>query len=63
MTKYPWHRLRCEDDVLLTAVAMTAELFRLDSREFILQKATENKLVVTCRYVSVLMSAILNIRL
>lgn len=59
MTKYPWYRLRCEDDVLLTAVAMTAELFRLDKRGFTLQRATENKLVVTCRYVSVLMSAIL----
>lgn len=59
MTKYPWYRLRCEDDILLTAAAMTAELFRLDDRGFILQRATENKLVVTCRYVSVLMSAIL----
>lgn len=59
MTKYPWYRLRCEDDILLTAVAMTAELFRLDDRGFILQRAVENKLVVTCRYVSVLMSAIL----
>ncbi|WP_102399031.1 transglutaminase domain-containing protein [Haloimpatiens massiliensis] len=59
MTKYPWYRLRCEDDILLTAVAMTAELFRLDDRGFILQRAIENKLVVTCRYVSVLMSAIL----
>lgn len=59
MTKYPWYRLRCEDDILLTAVAMTAELFRLDDTGFILQRATENKLVVTCRYISVLMSAIL----
>lgn len=38
---------------------MTAELFRLDDRGFILQRAIENKLVVTCRYVSVLMSAFL----
>lgn len=59
MTKYPWYRLRCEDDVLLTAAAMTAELFRLDNRGFSLQRAAENKIVVTCRYVSVLMSAIL----
>lgn len=59
MTKYPWYRLRCEDDILLTAAAMTAELFRLDNRGFILQRATENKIVVTCRYVSVIMSAIL----
>lgn len=32
MTKYPWYRMRCEDDVLLTTVAMTGELFRLDER-------------------------------
>ncbi|HPK41327.1 MAG TPA: hypothetical protein PKZ69_06860 [Candidatus Cloacimonadota bacterium] len=25
MTRFPWYRLRCEDDVLLTAMAMTAE--------------------------------------
>lgn len=59
MTKYPWYRLRCEDDVLLTATAMTAELFRLDSRGFTFHRSTEKKIVVTCRYVSVLMSAIL----
>jgi len=59
MTKYPWHRSRCEDDVLITAVAMTAELFRLDNKGFTLQRTIENKLVITCRYVSVLMSTIL----
>ena len=59
MTKFPWYRLRCEDDVLLTAAAMTAELFRLDERGFAMDRAVENKIVVTCRYVSVLMSAIL----
>lgn len=59
MTRYPWYRLRCEDDVLLTAAAMTAELFRLDKRGFTFEREVENKLVVTCRYVSVLMSAIL----
>ncbi len=59
MTNYPWYRLRCEDDVLSTATAMTAELFRLDKRGFTFQRAIENKIVVTCRYVSVLMSSIL----
>ena len=59
MTRYPWYRLRCEDDVLLTATAMTAELFRLDERGFTMDRAAEHKIVVTCRYVSVLMSAIL----
>ena len=59
MTKFPWYRMRCEDDILLTAVSMTAELFRLDDRGFTLDRQVENKIVVTCRYVSVLMSAIL----
>ena len=59
MTKFPWYRMRCEDDILLTAAAMTTELFRLDERGFVPDRETENKIVVTCRYVSVLMSAIL----
>jgi hypothetical protein len=59
MTKFPWHRMRCEDDILQTATAMTAELFRLDNRGFTMSRRVEDKIVVTCRYVSVLMSAIL----
>ena len=59
MDRYPWYRMRCEDDVLLTAPAMTAELFRMDGRGFVRDRKTEDKIVVTCRYVSVLMSAIL----
>ena len=59
MNRYPWYRMRCEDDLFLTAPAMTAELFRLDERGFVRERAVEHKLVVTCRYVSVLMSAIL----
>lgn len=59
MTKFPWYRMRCEDDIFMTAAAMTAELFRLDERGFVEERETEHKIVVTCRYVSVLMSAIL----
>ena len=55
----PWYRMRCEDDVLLTASAITAELFRMDERGFVREREVEHKIVVTCRYVSVLMSAIL----
>lgn len=51
--------MRCEDDILVTAPALTAELFRMDERGFVWDRKTENKIVVTCRYVSVLMSAIL----
>ena len=59
MNRYPWYRMRCEDDILLTAPALTAELFRMDERGFVKDRKVENKIVVTCRYVSVLMSAIL----
>lgn len=59
MTKYPWYRMRCEDDVFLTAVSMTAELFRMDKRGFVADRAVEHKLVMCCRYVSVLMTSIL----
>jgi len=59
MNLFPWHRLRCEDDVFLTATAMAAELFRLDNNGFTLNRKVEDKLVLTCRYVSVLMSSIL----
>lgn len=59
MARYPWHRMRCEDDIFLTAPAMAAELFRLDSRGFVPGRQVEHKLVLTCRYVSVLMCAIL----
>ncbi|OLS12137.1 MAG: hypothetical protein RBG13Loki_4203, partial [Promethearchaeota archaeon CR_4] len=59
MTKYPWYRLRCDDDVLVTAAAMVAELLRLDARGFKPDRVVEHKIVITCRYVSVLMSSIL----
>ena len=35
LTFFPWYRMRCEDDIFLTAPAMTAELFRLDPRGFV----------------------------
>ncbi len=58
MNDYPPFRHRCEDDLFLTAPAMAAELFRLDERGFVPDRAVKNKLILTCRYVSVLVSAI-----
>lgn len=57
--RYPWYRNRCDDDILLTAPAITAELFRQDSRGFTLGREVEDKVVITCRYVSVLLASIL----
>ena len=59
MKKYPWHRLRCEDDVLPTSVSMIAELLRLDDRGFLPDRKVEHKIVVTCRFVAILMASIL----
>jgi hypothetical protein len=59
MTKYPWHKLRCDDDVLTTTVSMVAELLRLDDKGFIDNRKVENKIVVTCRHVAILMASIL----
>lgn len=56
---YPKYRMINEDDIFQTAVSMTAELFRLNEEGFVLNRAVKEKIVVTCRYVSVLMCAIL----
>ncbi|MBI4836304.1 MAG: transglutaminase domain-containing protein [Candidatus Abawacabacteria bacterium] len=58
MTRMPWYR-QPEDDVLTTASAMLAELYRRDPRGIVADRAVENKLVVTCRYVAILMASIL----
>ena len=58
MTKVPWFR-QPEDDVLPTATAMLSELYRRDSNGFSLTKKEEDKLILTCRYVSILIASIL----
>lgn len=59
ITQYPWYRLRCEDEILTTVVSIVAELLRLDDRGFLPDRKVENKIVVTCRFVAVLMASIL----
>lgn len=57
--EYPWYRNRCDDDILLTAPAITAELFRQDSRGFVMGREVKDRVVITCRYVSILLASIL----
>lgn len=57
-TKMPWWR-QPDDDILPTAAAMFAELNRRDERGLVGDRSVENKLVVTCRYISILIAAIL----
>lgn len=58
MTRMPLWR-QPEDDNLMTAVAMLAELHRRDERGLVADRKTEDKLVLTCRYDSILMASIL----
>ncbi|MDO8621544.1 MAG: transglutaminase-like domain-containing protein [Candidatus Levybacteria bacterium] len=58
MGKVPWYR-QAEDDNLVTATAIIAELFRRDPKGLTFERKVENKVVLTCRYVAILMAAIL----
>ena len=58
MTKVPWWR-QAEDDYLVTAAAMLAELFRRDPAGLTMKRSVEDKIVVTCRFVAILMASIL----
>src|SRR3972149_574370 len=58
MEKVPWYR-QPEDDILVTASAMLAELYRRDRRGFVKDRKEEDKLVLTCRFVAILMASML----
>ncbi len=44
--RYPWYRNRCDDDILLTAPAITAELFRQDPRGFVMGRETKDMILL-----------------
>ena len=58
MTKVPWWR-QPEDDILVTAGAMLAELYRRDERGFVNDREPKDKLVLTCRFVAIMIASIL----
>ncbi len=58
MKKVPWFR-QPEEDVFVTAPAIVAELYRRDKRGFVNNRSEKDKLVLTCRFVAVLMASIL----
>lgn len=58
MNKVPWWR-QPEDDILVTAAAMLAELYRRDERGFIESRDPKDKLVLTCRFVAIMIASIL----
>lgn len=57
-SKYPIERVKNEDEIFVTAPAMTAEIFRLNSLGFIGNKEVSSRLAVTCRHASVLMASV-----
>ncbi len=61
VAKIPWYR-QPEDDIFITAVAMLAELYRRDQRGLVLDRKAEDKLVLTCRFTSILMASLLKIK-
>lgn len=58
MTKVPWYR-QAEDDNLTTVTAIIAELFRRDTKGLTNERKVEDKVVLTCRYITILMASIL----
>ncbi|KKU11385.1 MAG: hypothetical protein UX65_C0002G0018 [Parcubacteria group bacterium GW2011_GWB1_46_8] len=60
-TRVPWTR-QPEDDVFVTTSAMLAELFRRDPRGLVPDRAAENKLVLTCRFTTILMASLLKLK-
>lgn len=61
VSKVPWYR-QGEDDYFPTAAAILAELYRRDPRGFVPERAVENKLIITCRFVAILMVSMLKSR-
>lgn len=57
----PWYR-QGEDDYFPTATAILAELYRRDPRGLVADRAVENKLIITCRAVAILMATVLKTR-
>lgn len=58
MSKVPWYR-QAEDDDLVTTSAIIAELFRRDQRGIVFERKVEDKVILTCRYITILMASIL----
>ncbi len=61
MSKVPWYH-QSEDDYFPTVAAILAELYRRDPRGYVPDRAQEHKLILTCRFVALLMASILKSR-
>lgn len=61
ISNVPWYS-QSEDDYFPTAAAMLAELYRRNARGFVPDRAPEHKLILTCRFVAILLASILKSR-
>lgn len=61
MTLLPWY-VQPEDDIYVTSASMLAELYRRDPRGLIQDRDVKDKLILTCRFTSVLMASLLKIK-
>lgn len=57
--EYPWYGYRSHDDILLTVPAIMSELNRLDERGIFHGREISKKVVITCRYVAILLASVL----
>lgn len=58
ISQIPWFR-QAKDDNFSTASAIFAELIRRDGRFLVLDREPKDKLILTCRYVAIVMASIL----
>jgi hypothetical protein len=58
MTEVQWWR-QPEDDNLVTASAMLAELYRRDPRGLVADRRVRDRIVITCRFVAILTACVL----
>lgn len=61
MTKVPWFR-QPEDDNFPTVLSILGELYRRDAKGLTLERKTEDKMILTCRFVAILTASLLKIK-
>ena len=59
LAKCNFNNINFLNDDLTTATSMTAEIFRLNPKGFVVGKPDAQKLIITCRYMSILFASVL----
>ncbi|MEI6463063.1 MAG: transglutaminase domain-containing protein [bacterium] len=61
ISKIPWYKEK-QDATLTTVSSILAELVRLDDRGFVYDRNEDNKLILSCRSISILVASILKLK-